>query len=885
MYNLKYLLVIIILTASSILYSQGQVIVRLKKPPPYKINLEDMWKLTTVNNSQTTYSGYFKGIITKYGFGVVVEGTTSVLQIPPGTKTIMPNEVEPVDVDEKADNIKNVLKTTGTLPNGSYEICITLYDNTTNMPLGNTCITQEVLSVSQSELIIPQDGELVTNGLPAFSWTPPRPIRSTANVTYTLSIVEVMSIQSGVDAMESNPEFHQISGLRTTVYQYPLSSKTFKQGKKYAWQVSCYIDNFFISKSDVREFTYTAVSDTNVFEPLGKSKPWQRKGRLMKGVLWADNTNQIELKPTTAGEYNLKETDGTFYQLKKGIPLFLLTGSSELYSESANRTATLSNDPQRYADWNINPLLYIKGIPFGMNLLFSTRQQGVKQNMNMAGIQFDPATLKDIVEQKVQNYIESKKDEIEQKVQEKGEKYRSQIESEYKNKVTKGLPFIFKAFNSFKSLGIGTTYPEWTKYTLSGVPQTGLSFEFNPGLLYIAASGFKNKVAIENKTYRRNIYAGKLGIGKKDKSHFFITALYAKDFENSITVNDTNSALKPEANYVVGTDMKLNLFKNKFSIEGEVNASLFTSDVTAPEISSSRIPEILKTIFKPKSTSSVDGYVSGKLLYENPISYTKTSFKVTMIGPGYKSLGSSSTQNDKLEFEYKLDQKLAKNKIIVGLKVINFRDNLIENWKQFTTNSTTGILNLTLNFPKAPRVSVIYVPIISTNNSSNDTDKVKDITHGLNFIVSYNARMSVVTISTFLTAGIADISTYKSYNDGYTKSISLTEMFMFKFPFTLSGSIGMVQTSDKLYGYTRTVSGSFSTDYVLENFWTNSIGFGIDVTKDLNKRISFFLNSTLVFNQYISLDMRAEKNTYTDWINISNKWDEFVIKSTLSTNW
>lgn len=596
MNNIKYILIILVFIANGPVYSQGDVIVRLKQPPPYKINLEDMWKLTTTNNSGTSYSGYFKGIITKAGFGVVVEGTTAAMNIPPGTKIVSPREVEPVDVDEKADNIKNVLKTTGTLPNGSYEICITLYDNATNLPLGNTCIVQEVLSVSQSELISPQNGELVTTHLPAFSWTPPRPLRSTANVTYMISVVEVMSIQSGTDAMESNPEFHQMQGLRSTVYQYPPSSKQLKPGRKYAWQVSCYIENFLISKSDVQEFSYSALNDTNIFLQVSKEKLHMAIHRPPMSF------NNFRLKPSSASEL----------QLKKQTPLFLFSGSSEIYGESSNRTGTLSNNPQRFADWSINPTLFIKGVPLGINLLISTRQQGIKQSMNMAGMSFDPATLKDVVEQKVQNYLESKRDEIEQKVTKEGEKYRNKIETEYKNKFTSGLPFIFKAFNSFKSLGIGTTYPEWTKYTLSGVPQTGLSFEFNPGIFYIAGSAFKNREPIENKTFRRNIYAGRLGIGKKEYSHFFITTLFAKDFENSIKVNDTNSVLRPAANYIVGTEGKLSLFRNKFSIEGEVNASLFTSDITAPELASDKIPTILKNIFNPRSTSSIDGYVSGK---------------------------------------------------------------------------------------------------------------------------------------------------------------------------------------------------------------------------------------------------------------------------------
>ena len=95
----------------------------------------------------------------------------------------------------------------------------------------------------------------------------------------------------------------------------------------------------------------------------------------------------------------------------------------------------------------------------------------------------------------------------------------------------------------------------------------------------------------------------------------------------------------------------------------------------------------------------------------------------------------------------------------------------------------------------------------------------------------------------------------------------------------------MVQISDKLYGYTRTATGGFSVDYVIEDIWTNSAGFGIDIMRGMNKKVSFFFDTRFDFNQYISLDIRTEKNVYNDWLNGANNWDEFVIKSTLSTNW
>lgn len=82
-----------------------------------------------------------------------------------------------------------------------------------------------------------------------------------------------------------------------------------------------------------------------------------------------------------------------------------------------------------------------------------------------------------------------------------------------------------------------------------------------------------------------------------------------------------------------------------------------------------------------------------------------------------------------------------------------------------------------------------------------------------------------------------------------------------------------------------TATGGFSADYVVEELWTNSAGLGVDITRDMNKKVSLFFDTKFVFNQYISLNIRTEKNVYNDWLSSSNNWDEFVIRGTVTTNW
>lgn len=152
-------------------------------------------------------------------------------------------------------------------------------------------------------------------------------------------------------------------------------------------------------------------------------------------------------------------------------------------------------------------------------------------------------------------------------------------------------------------------------------------------------------------------------------------------------------------------------------------------------------------------------------------------------------------------------------------------------------------------------------------------------------IASYPVKISGVTVITQLNAGITDNSTYLGRNNGYSKNASLTESFIFKIPLTITARGGFTQSLDNLFGYSRNLLGEISASYDVIKYWTASLGLNLDVTKAQNKRTGFSLDNAFKMGEHVNLNIRVEKNNYTDWISGSNNFDEFVFKSTLSTNW
>lgn len=928
MLNKILIIILFILLVSDLIVSQ--VTVTLRQPPPYQFKVEDLWKVTLTNTTQTTYNVYLYGIATNSQDGKIVDANTKTFALKPGTTVVTASHVSPINIKEKNKKYEDAIKYTGALPTGDYDICLTVYNADDNSVLGSECISQTVENISGIELLMPEnkisvikrppekeewDADLdwykkadknekwdeddtigfdrsgkigknrkwdddpidirdysenlyVNGSFITFSWLAPSPAPRGGNITYTLTITEMLLNQSAYDALQSNPEFYKASGLSSTVYQYPFVARGFKSGRKYAWQVTAYLNGVKMTESEVNEFSYSGRSPEKSDIILVSDR---------------DKSSIFELKKPFAGSiYSLKNT----YQ-KKSVPLFIFSGNGSIYGESSNRQGIGSDIPQRYMNFELTPTLSIYGVPFSLPILLSTQNQENKQSINSFAFAFDPSTLKELVQQRVEKEIGKVRDEIEQKVKDKGEKYRTEIENQAEDKAKSRLPGILKFFSYFKTLGFGTTYPSYTKHTVDGVPLTGVNIEFNPGIVYVAGALLRNQKPVDNVSFKRNMYTGRLGIGKKDKSHFIMTLMNVRDDENSIRVDSANQTLTPKANWLFGLDGKLNLFKDKLSLEAEGVLSMLTRDVRDPDIISDAIPQWVKNMFKPKGSSSADYMYGFKGSFTNEKTNTKISAEMKMIGPGFTTLGNPSLRNDKLGFEGKIDQKFLKRKISAGISFKTYRDNLIQT-KRTTTTTTSVIFRLGLNFRNYPTLNVTIMPNFQKNDkevTTTDSSKMNNKIMLYNFVSSYSMKIGNITAQTTALFSYNESKSLFGLNDYWTKTSSLSETFIFKFPLAVSASIGMVQVLNQGIDYQRVITFNFAPSYTLKEIWNLGTGLAVDVDKDQNKKICINVSSNVQLWKYLSLDIRAEQNIYTDWLDNRNNYKEFIFKSTLSAIW
>ncbi|MEK9136863.1 MAG: hypothetical protein AAB393_07045, partial [Bacteroidota bacterium] len=126
----------------------ASVAVRLQQPPPNQLRAADLWKVTLTNSSRMTYRIWLEGTLEEAGSGLVADGRSGLMDLPPGTKTITYDEVKKGgSVNLKSGKWQEAFTRTGNAPSGDYTICISVKAEAkagASEEIGRDCIRHSV---------------------------------------------------------------------------------------------------------------------------------------------------------------------------------------------------------------------------------------------------------------------------------------------------------------------------------------------------------------------------------------------------------------------------------------------------------------------------------------------------------------------------------------------------------------------------------------------------------------------------------------------------------------------------------------------------------------------------------------------------------------------
>lgn len=236
-------------------YCSGQVAVTFQLPYSGIYTKNQLWSFSAVKTEQGTVNMSIEIVLTDAASGqVVFTGRSAYYLLTQNFTQLQVNNLSPIVYNVMNNEYNLDANPDGLLPIGKFSVCCVVYfENGVSKGEGD-CTSIEVEPMSPPLLVSPADNEVSDIRRPFFSWLPPMPAVGFNNLSYDFSVVTVESLQSPMDAVQSNiPLFYQ-NNLNANTLPFPSSLADLDTSKLYAWQVSANSANNPVAKSEVFTF-------------------------------------------------------------------------------------------------------------------------------------------------------------------------------------------------------------------------------------------------------------------------------------------------------------------------------------------------------------------------------------------------------------------------------------------------------------------------------------------------------------------------------------------------------------------------------------------------------------------------------------------------------
>jgi len=350
---------------------------------------------------------------------------------------------------------------------------------------------------------------------------------------------------------------------------------------------------------------------------------------------------------------------------------------------------------------------------------------------------------------------------------------------------------------------------------------------------------------VEFGVYGRDLLAGRLAFGNRNKIQFGFNFLHSKDNVQSI-----NFGAKPQENLVAGVDLNMNFDSRRIVIKGEAAVSILNSDIATGSFTEDQIDSIYSTegvtggdaeTFKKLSQAfssiiTVNQFIEplnftelSSLATEGTIelNYLSNNLKGSYIyrGSQFKSFGQEYTRTDLQGYNIHDRIRLARDQFFITLGYENLHDNL-QNTKQSTTTFQTFRVSASLYMQaNMPNITVGYI----RNQNQNGVDPLDT-----------------------LRINVDDITNRFTVNLGYG----------FNLPVRHNATLGFIASDRNDFGYYKSDANYLSTSFGLNSYWTSSFLTSLSV-------IYYDSEISLVRYKYITFSVGGKYRMLQDNLELS----------------
>ncbi len=280
--------------------------------------------------------------------------------------------------------------------------------------------------------------------------------------------------------------------------------------------------------------------------------------------------------------------------------------------------------------------------------------------------------------------------------------------------------FHFHGTWRWLTLSAGTVSPRFSKYSISGVTVTGGLLEINPGWFSLSLTGgrsqravsFSDEPGFREPAFERWLYAGRMGFGKKGRTEFAITGLYAYDVIESI---DETGDMLPSENLSLTPELRLSFLDGSLILESNVTVSAFTRDRQSEDIDlgDTEIPEFISDQYTPKRSSRIDyaGEISGQVS-AGPI---RLNGLYERIQPGFRSMGLGQIRSDQELYRFRSQVRMFRGRANLSATFSQGQNNLLET-RISTMNRQQLGTNLMLRFSQSVNLMLSYMRLTNENS-------------------------------------------------------------------------------------------------------------------------------------------------------------------------
>lgn len=331
--------------------------------------------------------------------------------------------------------------------------------------------------------------------------------------------------------------------------------------------------------------------------------------------------------------------------------------------------------------------------------------------------------------------------------------------------------------NSFKTIGLGRTWVDYSDLSVRNISVTGFNVEMNPGRLYIAAAAGKINYRFRDFTSQRpadnkqQLYLLRGGLGAKDGSHLYLTWY---DGRKVVLTGTVDSVSSQKAQRVMGAvlEARINLNANNFFI-AELGRSSFYDNGANQDA---------HLLMKKIWTLNDHLNEAFSLRTSNRFPQTSTSFTGVFrkMGQHFQSFNLLPMNIEQVSYQFKLKQYVLKNVLALelGVRKNDFSNQYLN--AGLTSKTVFKSAEVTFRKAKLPFVSIGYYPT-SQLTLENGNTLVENQCNTLSLIVNHSFRIHGINMS----GNLVVLRFYNSSPDtGFiyynAKSMSVTHFTFFK---------------------------------------------------------------------------------------------------------